>query len=98
MIFISKCCNLKRFSFSRSAKVVELSKVIPTLSGAPLNMTVLLTASMGLEVTAKADLSQYIRGTGPVQAKGGMSLGYILKFRLLAYLIFFFNLQKQLKK
>jgi hypothetical protein len=49
--------------------------MIPTLSGAPLNMTVLLTTSMGLEVTAKAGLSQYMRGTGPVQAKADMSLG-----------------------
>lgn len=63
------------FVFLRSAKVLDLTKIIPTISGASLNMTVLLTASMGLNVTAKADVSQYMRRTGPVQGTGELSMG-----------------------
>ncbi|CAC5393996.1 unnamed protein product [Mytilus coruscus] len=65
---------------TRSAKVLDLTKIIPTISGASLNMTVLLTASMGLDVTAKADVSQYMRGTGPVQGTGELSIGFAGEF------------------
>ncbi|XP_076076216.1 uncharacterized protein LOC143047139 isoform X2 [Mytilus galloprovincialis] len=65
---------------TRSAKVLDLTKIIPTISGASLNMTVLLTASMGLNVTAKADVSQYMRRTGPVQGTGELSMGFAGEF------------------
>ncbi|XP_071139498.1 uncharacterized protein [Mytilus edulis] len=65
---------------TRSAKVLDLTKIIPTISGASLNMTVLLTASMGLDVTAKADVSQYMRRTGPVQGTGELSMGFAGEF------------------
>lgn len=66
------------YNFFRSANVVDLTKIMPTLSGATINMTVLMTTSMGLEGSVKGDFTQYLRGIGPLLAIGDFSVGWVI--------------------
>ncbi|KAL5017048.1 hypothetical protein ScPMuIL_006637, partial [Solemya velum] len=65
---------------TRSSRIIDLVKVIPTVSGAPLNMTVLTTYVLSTEANAKADLSQFFRKIGPVIGDGRVVFRGALEF------------------
>ncbi|KAK3089974.1 hypothetical protein FSP39_008132 [Pinctada imbricata] len=64
---------------TRSSKQMDLLKVMPTLSGAPLNLTVLVTSSVSGEMDAKFDVS-LLWGIGPVEARASGAIKGAVEF------------------
>lgn len=60
------------FSF-RSSQIMDLTKVLPTVSGASLNMTVLVLHSSATEVEAKLSLKNFLLGLGPLETLTSVS-------------------------
>jgi hypothetical protein len=49
--------------------MIDLTKVLPTVSGASLNMTVLVTHTAATEVKTKLSLKKFLLGIGPVDVQ-----------------------------
>ncbi|XP_061191547.1 uncharacterized protein LOC133199693 [Saccostrea echinata] len=54
---------------TRSSKIMDLTKVLPTVSGASLAMNVLFTHTTATEVKAKLTLKKFLLGVGPVDVQ-----------------------------
>ncbi|XP_052686457.1 uncharacterized protein LOC128165710 [Crassostrea angulata] len=58
---------------TRSSQIMDLTKVLPTVSGASLNMTVLVLHTSATEVKAKLSLENFLLGLGPLETLAHVS-------------------------
>ncbi|XP_056017955.1 uncharacterized protein LOC125660671 isoform X3 [Ostrea edulis] len=65
---------------TRSSKIMDLTKVLPTVSGASLNMTVLVTHTAATEVNAKLTLKKFLLGIGPVDVQSKVDHKWAFEF------------------
>lgn len=61
------------FCTLRSSQIMDLTKALPTVSGASLNMTVLVLHTSATEVKAKLSLENFLVGLGPLETLAHVS-------------------------
>ena len=60
--------------FFSAREFAGLNKQMPTCAGLPMNMTVRVNVVDFLKVDLSADVSEYLKKTGPVTANWGLSI------------------------
>jgi hypothetical protein len=82
------------YVFTRSSRVMELVKVLPTVAGVPLNMTVQVTSVLTAGLQAKASVAPYLAKRGPLEWAAKFTARYLfINTCFLKYTIHVLNTQ-----